>query len=119
MFSPPAIDPTIVKSKADDLRARYDGREMMTSVEVLALLGCTRSSAHFRRQDGNFPIGRKDNGYNIAYPIDNVAGYLIYGRAYNATVPMIPDAQARARRQSDPDAPKIGRPRKKRSIPAP
>jgi predicted DNA-binding transcriptional regulator AlpA len=111
----PSVDPIKIKEKADELRKRFGGRELLTFQQVGSMLGCTRTSAYYRRKDGNFPLGRKDNGYNLVYPVDEVAAYLLYGKAgitQQPTVSEIP--QARARRQAGPDAPKIGRPRKRR-----
>jgi predicted DNA-binding transcriptional regulator AlpA len=110
------IDPIKIKAKADELRERFDGLELLTFRQVALMLGCTRTSAFYRRRDGNFPVGRKDNGYNLVYPVDEIAAYLLYGKAglcRQSAPPEIP--QARARKQAVPDVPKIGRPRKRRS----
>ena len=67
----------LISAKASEIKAQFQGRELITIQEVCELLGIVRMTAYYLEKSGQFIPRAKLPIRSVCYHVNDVATYLI------------------------------------------
>jgi len=103
------ISPDPVAAKAAELKVQFGGRELLTTTEMLSLLGISRMTAYYLAKAGRY-IPESRIGRSVRYSVNDTAQFMLG----LSSKPIQAASPPKPKQPRLDDAPKLGRPRKTR-----